>query len=105
MHFGSSVEKLETENIGDIFKEVAKNKNSYGMLPFENSIEGMVNQSLDNLIENNLKICSELELPVEHCLISSEKNTHKLNTIYGHPQALAQCRNWLNKKLLFFFQG
>ena len=99
MHFGSSVEKVETENIGDIFREVAKNKNSYGILPFENSIEGMVNQSLDNLIENNLKICSELELPVEHCLISSEKNTNKLNTIYGHPQALAQCRNWLSKNL------
>ena len=99
MHFGSSVEKVETENIGDIFKEVAKNKNSYGMLPFENSIEGMVNQSLDNLIESNLKICSELELPVEHCLISSEKNIQKLNTIYGHPQALAQCRNWLSKNL------
>ena len=99
MHFGSSVEKVETENIGDIFKEVAKNKNSYGMLPFENSIEGMVNQSLDNLIENNLKICSELELPVEHCLISSEKNIQKLNSIYGHPQALAQCRNWLSKNL------
>ena len=99
MHFGSSVEKVETENIGDIFKEVAKNENSYGMLPFENSIEGMVNQSLDNLIENNLKICSELELPVEHCLISSEKNRQKLNSIYGHPQALAQCRNWLSKNL------
>ena len=98
-HFGSSVEKVETENIGDIFKEVAKNKNSYGMLPFENSIEGMVNQSLDNLIESNLKICSELELPVEHSLISSEKNINKLNTIYGHPQALAQCRKWLSKNL------
>ncbi len=69
------------------------------MLPFENSIEGMVNQSLDNLIESNLKICSELELPVEHCLISSEKNIQKLNTVYGHPQALAQCRNWLSKNL------
>ena len=64
MHFGSSVEALETDNIQDIFNEVAKNKNSYGMLPFENSIEGMVNQSLD-----------------------------------GHPQALAQCRNWLSKNL------
>lgn len=99
MHFGSSVEKLETENIIDIFKEVAKNKNSYGILPFENSIEGMVNQSLDNLIESKLKICSELELPIEHCLISSERNINKLNTIYGHPQALAQCRNWVSKNL------
>ncbi len=98
-HFGSSVEKVETENIRDVFKEVAKDKNSYGMIPFENSIEGMVNQSLDNLIESNLKICSELELPVEHCLISSEKNIKKLNAVYGHPQALAQCRNWLSKNL------
>ena len=98
-HFGSSVEGIETENIRDILKEVAKDKNSYGMLPFENSIEGMVNQSLDYLIESNLKICSELELPVEHCLISSEKNIKNLNTIYGHPQAFAQCRNWLSKNL------
>ena len=99
MHFGSSVEALETDNIQDIFNEVAKNKNSYGMLPFENSIEGMVNQSLDGLLESDLKICSELELPIEHCLISSEKNLKKINTIYGHPQALAQCRNWLSKNL------
>ena len=99
MHFGSSVEKVETGNIRDIFKEVSKNKNYYGILPFENSIEGMVNQSLDYLIESNLKICSELELPIEHCLISSEKNINKLNAIYGHPQALAQCRNWLSKNL------
>ncbi len=99
MHFGNSVEKLETENIRDIFKEVSKDKNSYGMLPFENSIEGMVNQSLDHLVESNLKICSELELAVEHCLISSEKNIKKIKTVYGHPQALAQCRNWLGKNL------
>ena len=99
MHFGSSVETVETENIRNILIEVAKNKNSYGILPFENSIEGMVNQSLDNLIESDLKICSELELPIEHCLISSEKNIKKINTVYGHQQAIAQCRNWLSANL------
>lgn len=99
MHFGSSVETVETDNIIDIFREVTKNNNSYGMLPFENSIEGMVNQSLDNLIESDLKICSELELPIEHCLISSEKTLKKLKFVYGHSQAIAQCRNWLNKNL------
>ena len=99
MHFGSSVETVETENIRDILIEVAKNKNSYGILPFENSIEGMVNQSLDSLIESDLKICSELELPIEHCLISSEKNFKKINTVYGHPQAIAQCRIWLSANL------
>ena len=99
MHFGSSVETVETENIRNILIEVAKNKNSYGILPFENSIEGMVNQSLDSLIESDLKICSELELPIEHCLISSEKNIKKINTVYGHQQAIAQCRNWLSANL------
>ena len=99
MHFGSSVETVETDNIIDIFREVTKNNNFYGMLPFENSIEGMVNQSLDNLIESDLKICSELELPIEHCLISSEKTLKKLKFVYGHSQAIAQCRNWLNKNL------
>jgi len=98
-HFGSSVDTVEVENIRDIFKEVTKNKNAYGMLPFENSIEGMVNQSLDCLIESDLKICSELELPIEHCLISSEKNIKNIHTVYGHPQALAQCQNWLSKNL------
>ena len=98
-HFGSSVEKLETENIQNIFKEVFKNKNSYGVLPFENSIEGMVNQSLDSLIESDLKICSELELSIEHCLFSSEKSMKKLSVIYGHPQAFAQCRKWFNRNL------
>ena len=99
MHFGSSVETVETENIRNILIEVAKNNNSYGILPFENSIEGMVNQSLDSLIESDLKICSELELPIEHCLISSEKNIKKINTVYGHQQAIAQCRNWLSANL------
>ena len=99
MHFGSSVETVETENIRNILIEVAKNNNSYGILPFENSIEGMVNQSLDGLIESDLKICSELELPIEHCLISSEKNIKKINTVYGHQQAIAQCRNWLSANL------
>tara|TARA_B100000579_G_scaffold425091_1_gene430368 strand:+ start:32 stop:1120 length:1089 start_codon:yes stop_codon:yes gene_type:complete len=99
MHFGSSVETVETENIRNILIKVSKNKNSYGILPFENSIEGMVNQSLDSLIESDLKICSELELPIEHCLISSEKNIKKINTVYGHQQAIAQCRNWLSANL------
>ena len=66
---------------------------------YKRQIEGMVNQSLDNLIESDLKICSELELPIEHCLISSEKTLKKLKFVYGHSQAIAQCRNWLNKNL------
>ena len=98
-HFGSSVEKIESSNITEIFNEVAKDDNSYGVVPIENSIEGIVNQSLDSLMQSNLKICSELELKIEHCLISSEKNINKIKSVYAHPQALAQCRNWLQRKL------
>ena len=50
-------------------------------------------------MQSNLKICSELELKIEHCLISSEKNINKIKSVYAHPQALAQCRNWLQRKL------
>ena len=97
--FGNSVEKVNCPSIEDVFSKVEENENFYGIIPIENSTEGPVNLSLDCLMNSNLKICSELEVPIKHCLLSKENNLDSIKLVYGHSQAIAQCRNWIRKNL------
>jgi len=70
----------------------------YGVVPIENSIEGSVNQTYDLFLEYDLKVCGEIILKVVHCLISHPgTGLNSIKTVYSHPQALAQCRKFLEK--------
>ncbi len=66
----------------------------YGVIAIENSIEGIVSSNLDLLADSELAIVAEIELVIHHCLLSNA-DLGRITTIYSHPHAIAQCRNWL----------
>ncbi len=92
--FGSSVALSPTASIGEVFQEVSQGKVSFGVVPIENSTEGVVAHTLDVLVDSELKICAEIYLDIHHNLLSSGQPTD-IQRIVSHPQALAQCRSWL----------
>ncbi|MFQ5941375.1 MAG: prephenate dehydratase, partial [Nitrososphaerales archaeon] len=97
-HFGLNIELLPCKTLLDVFETVEGTKADYAVVPIENSIEGSVNETYDLLINSQMMVCDEIYLRVVHCLISyreSDRNTVK--AVYSHPQALAQCRNFLRK--------
>ena len=97
--FGSSVEFEPCSNIDAIFKAVSNENCRFGVIPIENSTEGSVNRSLDLLQQSTLKIIGELRLTIRHQLLSLENDLSNIETVYAHPQALAQCQTWLSENL------
>ncbi|MEW6557481.1 MAG: prephenate dehydratase [Elusimicrobiota bacterium] len=97
--FGKYVDYIPVESIKDVFVEIEKNRADYGVVPIENSTEGVVNHTLDMFIESDLKIASEIFLEISHCLLSQESAVKKVKKVYSHPQAIAQTRNWIEKNL------
>ena len=98
-HFGHSINPVPLSTINQIFQEVESDNSQYGVVPVENSIEGVVNHTLDMLIDSRLKICGEIELRINHLLLSKEKNNDNITYLYSHQQSLAQCRSWLDTHL------
>jgi chorismate mutase/prephenate dehydratase len=95
--FGSSMEYLPESTIKEVFEAVARDKTQYGVIPVENSTEGVVNYTLDMFIDYDLHIASEIMLPISHNLMSKTGKKSDIKKIYSHPQARAQCRGWLEK--------
>ncbi|HEY3700322.1 MAG TPA: prephenate dehydratase [Spongiibacteraceae bacterium] len=96
-HFGHSVIALPQPGIATVFAQVESGQCKFGVVPVENSTEGMVNHTLDNFINSPLKICGEVELRINlHLLANSRTNASNIQRICAHPQALAQARNWLD---------
>jgi len=96
--FGNSLRYVPLRTIQDVFQEVARGRADYGVVPVENSTEGVVTSTLDMFVDSELKIVSEIVLPIQHCLVG--KGTRKgIAALYSHPQALAQCRNWVQNHL------
>jgi chorismate mutase/prephenate dehydratase len=96
--FGSSLAYSSQKTIADVFTEVRKNRADYGVVPVENSTEGVVTHTLDMFVDSDLKIMAQLVLPVQHCLLSNSPRS-RIRKLYGHPQALGQCRVWLQNNL------
>jgi chorismate mutase/prephenate dehydratase len=100
--FGPQADFRPAHTISDVFAEVEKNRADYGVVPIENSTEGVVNHTLDMFIESNLSICAEMELPIWHYLLgrtNEYKRKGRVRTLYSHYQALAQCRQWVEDHL------
>jgi chorismate mutase/prephenate dehydratase len=95
--FGGEINTLPCKTLADVFNVVEEKKVKYGIVPVENSIEGSIFQTYDLLLQSNLKICGEKILRVAHCLISFEKEITSVKEVYSHPQALAQCRKFLEE--------
>lgn len=98
-HFGHSVQTLPMPTIGDVFREVESGASSYGVVPVENSTEGVVNHTLDEFMNSSLHICGEVELRIHHNLLGKVENIEDVNKVYSHRQSLAQCRKWLDTNL------
>ena len=96
-HFGHAVICQPQAAIASVFAQVESGQCNYGVVPVENSTEGMVNHTLDNFIESPLKICGEVELRIQlHLLVNAQAESSSIKTICAHQQALAQCRQWLD---------
>jgi chorismate mutase/prephenate dehydratase len=96
--FGRSSPIVLEKTIGQVFDQLEKGKVSFGLVPFENSLEGSVKMTLDRMISTPLKVRAEVFLRVSHCLMSRGQGT-EIKKVYSHPQALAQCREWLARNL------
>ncbi len=95
--FGDAVQGIPMVTVDDVFREVTSESCNYGVVPVENSTEGVLNHTLDNFLSSNLKICGEVELRVHHNLmVSPGLADEQITKIYSHQQTLAQCRRWLN---------
>ena len=93
--FGTSARLRPTRSIAEVFQEVAQGQASFGIVPIENSTEGVVAHTLDSLVDSELKICAEIFLDIHHNLLSRSGQRADVQKIISHPQALAQCRAWL----------
>jgi chorismate mutase/prephenate dehydratase len=96
--FGKKVVYNPYDSIREVFDAVERGVANYGVVPVENSIEGVVNYTLDMFFESNLKICSEIIMDIHHDLLTYYPK-NKIERIYSNPQVFAQCRNWLSKNL------
>jgi chorismate mutase/prephenate dehydratase len=94
--FGKSVAAVPCESIDEVFHKVESGMASYGIVPVENSNEGVVGKTLDLLLQTSLKVCGEVLLPIHQCLLSLHTDPGQIEKIYSHPQSLAQCHEWLN---------
>ncbi len=97
--FGNSAQYLPVNSIKDVFNEVERGRANFGVVPIENSTEGVVNHTLDMFIDSNLLIYGEVLQEVSHHLLSKTGRLEDIKKIYSHPHAIAQCRNWLESNL------
>ena len=81
----------------DLFDNVENSLIDAAVVPIENSIEGSVNESYDLLVEKNLFVTGEIYQRIRHCLIVNKQQSNEPKTVFSHPQALAQCRNYIRK--------
>jgi len=96
--FGSLAQPVPCKRFSDVFKSIEKGETDFGVVPIENSIEGSVTQVYDLFLEYDLKVCGEIVLKIIHCLIANPSvDLDSIKVIFSHPQALGQCRNFLEQ--------
>jgi chorismate mutase / prephenate dehydratase len=93
--FGSAASLRSTASIAEVFQEVSQGRAAFGVVPIENSTEGVVAHTLDQLVESDLQIIAEIFQDIHHHLLSRSGRAEDVRRIISHPQALAQCRDWL----------
>ena len=97
--FGNSIEHVACSSIDEVFRATASGGAGYGVVPVENSTEGVVSRSLDLLLHSPLHIIGETSLMVRHNLLRLSNSMDGIEAVYAHPQALAQCQGWLTTHL------
>lgn len=97
--FGHGADYIPAESIDEVFAMVQQGRAHRGVVPVENSNEGVVTSTMDLLVDSSLVIAGEVILPIRLMLLSRENDQESIRTVYSHPQALAQCRKWLRDNL------
>jgi chorismate mutase/prephenate dehydratase len=95
LKFGQSVEYEPLADITSIFDEVSKGHCDLGLAPVENTMGGGVIETLDALIDSNVKVCAEVQMAIHHSLLGN-CTLEEIEKIYSKPEVFAQCRNWLS---------
>jgi len=95
LKFGQSVEYEPLADITSIFDEVSKGHCDLGLAPVENTAGGGVIETLDALIDSNVRICAEVLMAIHHNLLGN-CSLEEVEKIYSKPEVFAQCRNWLS---------
>lgn len=99
-HFGHGVQTAAVSSIGEVFREVEAGTAQYGVVPIENSTEGVVNYTLDRFMNSDVSIVGEVDLRIHHCVLAgAAESLDQIKTVYSHQQSLAQCRMWLDEYL------
>jgi len=99
LFFGSSIDKIPCVSIDEVFRATAAGTAEYGVVPVENSTEGVIARSLDLFLATPLHIVGETSLLVRHNLLRKDDAMEGIEVVLAHPQALAQCQGWLNEHL------
>ncbi len=98
-YFGSSIQPCPSASIDEVFRATAAGAADFGVVPLENSTEGVVTRSLDLLLSSTLSIVGEISLRVQHHVLSRQPDLTRVRSVCAHPQALAQCQAWLTAHL------
>lgn len=97
--FGKTCNFISCDSIEKSISSAESASADIAVVPIENSSEGAVTATYDRLQKTNLRIFKEIALPIRHQLLSSDNSLSDIKKVFAHPQALAQCKNWLNVNL------
>ena len=98
-HFGHSVHALSHPSIEDVFVQVQAAEADFGVVPIENSSQGIVSHTFDMFLDSDLKICGEVEMRIRQNLLTRARGLGEIERVYSHPQSLSQCKSWLRRHL------
>lgn len=96
--FGDRAEYLPQTHIGAVFEEVSRHRAVYGVVPAENSTEGIIAHTFDMFVDYDVRICGQVPLRIEHNLLGLGDRA-KITRLYSHAQVFGQCRDWLNREM------
>lgn len=97
-HFGASAQLANCRSVEDVFSTTERGETQVGVVPIENSLNGVIGETCDCLLQTSLTICAETYLPIHHALLARGE-AGAVRTVYSHPQVFAQCREWLRENL------
>ncbi len=97
--FGHSVQAIAQGSIEDVFLQVQAGEADFGVVPVENSSQGMVSHTLDMFLNAEVRICAEVELRIHQHLLTTARSLAEIERVYAHAQSLAQCKHWLKSNL------
>jgi chorismate mutase/prephenate dehydratase len=98
-HFGHSAHALSHPGIDEVFAQVQSAEADFGVVPVENSSQGIVSHTLDMFLHSDLKICGEIELRIHHNLLTQARSLDQIERVYSHQQSLSQCKTWIRSHL------